>query len=65
MEREIGEVFMYNGNQYVVCAEERDCDGCVFDDYDCIPMSEIRGTCGAHSRKDEQGVIFKRYTLKT
>ena len=61
MEREIGEVFDYNGKKLkVVCGQG--CDDCFFQHgsiMNCMSILPITGNCRALSRKDSNSVIFK------
>lgn len=61
MEREIGEVFDYNGKKLkVVCGQG--CDDCFFQHgsiMNCMSVLPITGNCRALSRKDSNSVIFK------
>ena len=66
MEREIGEVFEYNGEKYVVAYEKGKCDGCAFSTttYDrCNRNLDIAGHCISYKREDRNNVIFIK--LKT
>lgn len=64
MEREIGEVFEYNGEKYVVAYDKGKCDGCAFSTMDkCNRNLDIAGHCIFFKRKDRNDVIFIK--LKT
>lgn len=59
MEREIGEVFTYNGKTYQVVEGIR-CDGCAFNrDAKCSTIREPLGSCDSIIRKDSINVVFK------
>ena len=67
MERQIGEVFTYEGKTYQIIPREKEdcCTGCAFDLglYACKkPRNEARnnfGYCYFRFRKDKKGIIFK------
>lgn len=67
MERQIGEVFTYEGKTYQIIPREKEdcCTGCTFDlgIYACKkPRNEARnkfGHCYFRFREDKKGIIFK------
>ena len=57
MEREIGEIFEYNGEWYQCVQNDRvSCEDCDFTEY-CESYS---GSCDSTSRKDGNGICFKK-----
>lgn len=62
MERNIGEVFEYEGKKIQVVENPLNrCSGCYFEGIKCTDIYEERGACLSNDRKDGQGVIFKKY----
>lgn len=60
MERQIGEVFTYNGKTYQVAKTTALCGGCAFlTNSTCHKLRTILGSCGSAVRKDHEEVIFK------
>lgn len=58
MERKLGEKFDYEGITLEVVEDAYNiCDGCFFDNNDCMSVSEIRGDCCR--RRDNKHVLFK------
>lgn len=66
MERQIGEVFTYQGKTYQVVKSIRDdsCAGCAFRSSRCTmsPCLDTRGNCVKRKRKDNNDIIFKEIT---
>lgn len=63
MEREIGEVFDYNGVLLKVVklkSNKKSCDGCYFDGVLRVRDDEITGPCSDIYRRDNANVIFKK-----
>lgn len=61
MDREIGEVFEYNGKKYIVKEEISGCEGCAFLNSFCLKDRNIVGECVLAFRSDLKSVIFVEY----
>lgn len=61
MDREIGEVFEYNGKKYIVKEEIKGCNGCAFFNSFCLKDRNIVEECVLWFRSDHKGVIFVEY----
>ena len=63
MERKLGEVFTYNGNEYKVCEDNNIdyiCNQCAFNGINCDTIKCIRGNCTISSRTDNTQVFYKQ-----
>lgn len=60
MDREIGEIFEYNNNKYIV-KFGYGCINCAFHHMLCAAFKEIRGNCSIYDRLDKKPVIFVEY----
>lgn len=60
MDREIGEIFKYNNNKYIVKLGYN-CMHCAFNHMSCTTFEEIRGSCNAYDRLNKKPVIFVEY----
>lgn len=59
MEREVGEIFEYEGKVYQVVKSAK-CDSCAFmRNASCYPINEILGNCAFNKRTDKVSIIFK------
>ena len=59
MERQVGEIFEYNGEWYQ-CLEIKGCIGCAFYNFACADIRNVIGKCVSGSRSDTTSVIFKK-----
>ena len=64
MERQVGEIFEYNGEWYqCIHTKSFGCENCnltVQNNIHCIDAFKIRGECLSSNRKDGKSVIFKK-----
>lgn len=60
-EREIGEVFSYDGKKLKVVEAEDGCTGCYFEDRLCR-NNRVIGECISYRRNDKKGVVFVEIT---
>ena len=59
MEREVGEVFEYEGEKLMVVENDgSDCKKCFFYNRDCSLIKDVRGFCSEEFRTDKKCVIF-------
>lgn len=59
MDREIGEIFTYNGKTYQILKATDGCKGCAFYSQSCADITENEH-CSSSNRADKISVIFKR-----
>ncbi len=58
MEREIGEIFEFEGNKLKVEQGYLGCEGCFFKNIICNPLRKYRGECSQCNREDKTEIIF-------
>lgn len=59
MERQIGEVFIYEGKQYQVVQVTYGCKECAFHSMKCEDLVNFVGECCAIGRTDKTNIMFK------
>lgn len=63
IERNVGETFEFEGRTFVVADSVSECQGCFFEDLDCI-INEYNDLGRCCDRQDGKQVIFKEIKPK-